>query len=119
MRHRSASGHRHKRTGTARTRIGIAALLATTCLGTLATSFTAAEAAPVAAAPAAAAPSARLRENDPMAALALEAVADIRAYMAEPAGSSAMLGAYEAVRAQIATELANRLAIDPARMIAA
>jgi cell wall-associated NlpC family hydrolase len=90
-------------------------------LGTLATSFTAAEAAPAGAvtAPAVTAPGKRLRENDPMAALAVEAVADLEAAIAAPAGTTVSLADYQALRAQIATELANRLAIDPARMITA
>jgi cell wall-associated NlpC family hydrolase len=89
-------------------------------LGTLATSFTAADAAPAAVtAPAVAAPGARLRTNDPIAALAVEAVADLRWALEAPGGTSVTLTDYETLRTQIATELANRLGVDPARMLAA
>ncbi len=124
MAHRSASGHHRTRTTharTTRTRLGIAALAAATCLGATAGSFTAADAASGAgpAAPAVSAHASRIRANDPVAALAVEAVADLQAALAGPESTTASLADYQALRTQIATELANRLAIDPARMIAA
>lgn len=59
-----------------------------------------------------------MREYDPMSGLAQQAVAALEAALEAPAGAST-LGGYPALRAQIATELANRLEIDPPRMIAA
>lgn len=102
------------------TRVGIAALVATTCLGTLATSFTAANAAPGAGVtvPGVTAPGSRVRENDPMAAVALAGVADLLAALDAPDGAALPLS-YEGIRREIATEMANRLDIDPARMVAA
>lgn len=115
MGHRSVSGH-HR----IRTRVGIAALVATTSLGTLATSFTAANGAPAVGVtvPAVTAPGSRVRENDPMAALAVNGVADLLAAI-DPASTPALPLTYEGIRKEIATEIANRLGIDPARMIAA
>ena len=114
MGHRSASGHRRTRTGAA-----LAALVATTCFGTLATSFTIADAAPLAIGTTANAVGSRVRVNDPVAALALEAVAHLRTYLDTPGGDNAVMTAYQASRDQIATELANRLGIEPMRMITA
>ena len=113
MEARSARGYR------TRARVGLAVVLASACVGTLATSVTAADAAPAVTAPATAAPGSRVREYDPIATVALEAVDALQAALDAPAGASVSLGQYQALRSQIATELANRLSIDPARMIAA
>jgi cell wall-associated NlpC family hydrolase len=54
-----------------------------------------------------------------MSALALQAVAALEAAQEAPGGTAVLSGEYPTLRAQIATELANRLEIDPARMISA
>ena len=121
MTQRSMSGHHRTRPRATHTRVGIAVLVATTCLGTLATSFAAVDAAPAAAVPAptVTAAGSRAQANDPVVALAVEAVADLEEALVAPDGATVSLTHYQALRMQIATELANRLAIDPARLIAA
>ena len=113
MEARSAPGHRQ------RTRVGLTVVLAATCFGTFAASVTAADAAPAASAPAVTATGSRVREYDSLSALALQAVAALEVTLEAPAGAAVSLGEYQVLRAQIATDLANRLEIDPARMIAA
>ena len=101
-----------------RSRLAIIGVVATTCFGAMATSLTAADAAPVATPARTSAPASRVRESDPMSGLAQQAVAALEASQEAPARASTMAD-YPALRAQIASEVASRLEIDPARMIAA
>ena len=96
-----------------RSRIGIAAIATATCFATFATTLDIAQAAP---ATAAASTSSRVREDDPLSALALEALADLAT---NGRGDPSAFASYEVKRNQIATEVANRLQIDPALMMSA
>lgn len=89
-----------------RTRIGIAAIVAATGFATIGTSF--AEAA---------APASRVQADDPMAVVAIRALADLTTYSLS--GDAMALTTYLGERNEIATELATRLEIEPLRMIMA
>ncbi|MCU1391867.1 MAG: hypothetical protein JWM34_295 [Ilumatobacteraceae bacterium] len=109
MRQTSVSAHRMR--FRMRTRLRITALVAATSIGAVATSFTAADAAPVGHT----APQAAF--DDPMAHVAVQALADLAAYT--HLGDIASLNDYVAERNQIATELATRLDMEPTAMILA
>jgi cell wall-associated NlpC family hydrolase len=94
-----------------RTRIAATALVGATCVGAVATTFSTASAAPVAV------PSTRARKVDPLAAVAVEALAELRAYVRSSDANS--LAQYEATRDGIADEVALRLFIDPVPLRAA
>ncbi|MCU1391565.1 MAG: hypothetical protein JWL72_4903 [Ilumatobacteraceae bacterium] len=93
--------------------MGIAVIIAGSCLGAVV--------APVAAAAATApthmATSSRVRFDDPMAAVAIAALTDLTAYTRS--GDGSVLIAYVVERDQIATEVANRLGMDPVAMTTA
>ena len=99
-----------------RTRIGIAALVATTCIGTIASEFSTASAAAAAQVSPSAAGS-KVRVVDPVADIAGAALADLQNY--QSSGDPSMLARYGSLRDGIATAIAGRLDIVPARMIAA
>lgn len=93
-----------------RVRVGIAVLVATTSFGAVAASISPASAAPVGV-------ETVTRAADPLAALAGVALDELETYIRT--GAQSTLSAYTADRDSIATEAANRLGIDPARMRAA
>ncbi len=97
-----------------RTRIGVAALVGATCLGTVASEFSPASAAPAVQV---ASSGSKIREADPVADVAVAALADLQNY--QSSGDSSMFTRYGSLRDGIATAIAGRLDIEPARMIAA
>lgn len=99
-----------------RTRIGIAALVGTTCFGTVASEFSTASAAPAVQVSTSASGS-KVREVDPVADIAVAALADLHNY--QSSGDPSMFARYGSLRDGIATAIAGRLDIVPARMIAA
>ena len=105
-------GQQENRTVRVRRKIGMIALAGATCLGGTALAVT-----PVAAAPSAVASSKPVIRNDGLAPVAVSALQKLQSYItgADPA----VLQEYVGIRDAIATEIANRVAVDPARMIAA
>ncbi len=95
-----------------RRKLGLLALAAATCLG--GTVFTV---APASAAPVVAKSNKAVVRNDGLAPVAVTALTDLQTYMRS--GDQSALQVYTATRDAIATEIASRLAVDPARMIAA
>ena len=85
-----------------------------TCFATVAITLDSADAAP--AAPIVNSTSSRVREDDPIAAVAIVALDDLAKGLA---GDGSALAKYRVERDQIAIEIANRLQIDPFRMVAA
>jgi cell wall-associated NlpC family hydrolase len=90
-----------------RVRVGIAALVAATSFGAVAASISPASAAPIGVETVRRAP-------DPLAAFAAVALDELETYIRT--GAQGTWTAYTADRDSIATEAANRLGIDPARM---
>ncbi len=95
-------------------RAALAVVVTATCFGGLAMTAPSVLAAPTSNPTAA---SARVRVDDPMATTATQALAQLQAYLRT--GEASMLAAYRATRNAIATEIANRIDIDSARMSAA
>src|SRR4029453_91203 len=94
-----------------RTRIAATALVGATSFGAIATSFTPAFAAPINV------QRNPVRRNDPLAAVAVEALTELRAYVRT--GDSALFAQYKATRESIASEVAIRLWTDSASLSAA
>ncbi len=90
-----------------RARIGVAVLVAATSFGALAASASTASAAPVGV-------HTVTRAADPLAALAGVALDELQTYIRT--GQQSGFSNYAANRGAIATEVANRLGIDPERM---
>lgn len=95
-----------------RRKLGLLALAAATCLG--GTAFTV---APASAAPIVAKSNKVVVHNDGLAPLAVSALTDLQNYMRS--GDQSALQLYTGTRDAIATEVAARLAVEPARMITA
>jgi cell wall-associated NlpC family hydrolase len=95
---------------TVRSRAVVIALIGATCFGAVATQFS-----PAAAAPAAA--ESRVRQDDPVADIAITALADLQSY--EASGDASTLAQYGILRDGIATAIAGRLGVEPSRMITA
>jgi cell wall-associated NlpC family hydrolase len=94
-----------------RTRIAATALIGATCFGAITTSIDAANAAPINV------QRNPVRRNDPLAAVAVEALTELRAYVRT--GDSTMFAQYKATRESIVGEVAVRLWTDPAPLSAA
>src|SRR4051794_8683720 len=95
-----------------RTRIGAAAIVGATCFVAVTAELSPASAAPIAAH---SAPS--RKAGDGLAAVAVEALSQLRAYVRS--GDAATWTGYQATRTGIAVEIANHLGLDPTTLQAA
>lgn len=94
-----------------RSRLGIAALVGGTCISAVVFTIAPVEATPVVPAAQNIAPQKNsVRVDDPLAAVAVDALTELRAYVRS--GDTVTLASYKATRDGIADEIANRLAID-------
>jgi cell wall-associated NlpC family hydrolase len=95
-----------------RRRIGMAAIVGATCFGGVVTSF-----APASAAPSTGSASASPAQPNLLAPVAAEVLAQLQVAVAS--GDSNVMAIYEDSRDNLAISIANRLLIEPGRMIAA
>lgn len=95
-----------------RTRIGMAAIVGATCFGGVATSF-----APASAAPSTSSASASAAQANLLAPVAAEVLTQLQVAVAT--GDATAMSVYEASRDDLAVSIANRLMIEPGRMVAA
>ncbi len=95
-----------------RTRIGMAAIVGATCFGGVVTSFS-----PASAAPSTSSASASPTQANLLAPVAAEVLAELQAAVAS--GDPTTMAIYKDSRDNLAISVANRLLIEPGRMIAA